>query len=399
MLVEFRVRNFLSFKQEAVLSMVAAEDIEDLSENTISTGHPSCPKLLRTAAMYGANGAGKSNFLKGIYTLAQLVRESFTWDPLRPIPCMPFQLGDPEQWSPICSYQITLIVESTLYEYSLSHNTERFLKESLVLDKGHGREKFFERIVDDSGGDSYSFGESVTAKVQDLVESVRQNALFLSTAVRFETAKNLIPMYEWLTKRLLTAPGSHNRPPIELSLSMIYNGGDARDLVLSILQNADLGISSLSVTPTGELMSGRTVSGFTTLWPFFQNESDGTKALFAYAGPLLGLYEKDGILIIDELDSSLHPHLVKAIVEMFHDSGKDDPRAQLVFTTHDVSLIQEKEFLRRDQVWFVDKNRYQESSLSSLLDFTNETTKERDFGEDYLRGGFGGIPIITGLKG
>ena len=125
------------------------------------------------------------------------------------------------------------------------------------------------------------------------------------------------------------------------------------------------------------------------------NESDGTRKAFALSGPLLDVLENGKVMIIDELDARFHPIITQAIVQAFHDKDINTKNAQLIFATHDTNLLDNK-FLRRDQIWFTEKNKYGASDLYSLVDF--KVRNDASFEKDYISGKYGGIPFLGGIK-
>jgi AAA15 family ATPase/GTPase len=125
-------------------------------------------------------------------------------------------------------------------------------------------------------------------------------------------------------------------------------------------------------------------------------ESSGTQLFFSLAGPLLDILEKGRVLVVDELDSSLHPLLVQRVVDMFQSPATNPNGAQLIFTTHDSSLLDSQK-MRRDQIWFTEKDNAQISHLFPLLDFSPR--KGEALEKNYLSGRYGGIPILDPMKG
>jgi hypothetical protein len=243
-------------------------------------------------------------------------------------------------------------------------------------------------------------------------QATRANALLLSTAVRLNS-ESLRPLFQWFSSSLsVFLDGGHSEPSFTVS---VLNDQSLNREVTRLLNAADIAITRIATEKqegqqrqfqvnllTGEI---ETKSGDVELLkPTFEHsvgreraifgledESLGTRKLFALAGPLLDILAKGRLLIIDEIDRSLHPLLVRRIIESFQNPELNRHGAQLIFSTHDTSLL-DTTLLRRDQIWFAEKDASQRASLVPLSDFSPRAKEALEKG--YLSGRYGGIPIL-----
>jgi hypothetical protein len=263
-------------------------------------------------------------------------------------------------------------------------------------------------------------GQALSGQKQLWRESTRSNALFLSTAVQLNS-EQFQPLFNWFSRTLrTTAVGGWS----ESYTATLCQDAKKRTKVLDFLRAADLAIQDVQVEkqrfnqnmlptdmPEGlkqqlvkdlgeqELLRINTVhqgsDGQAVTFPFAE-ESDGTQKLFAFAGPWLDSLEQGLVLFIDELHDNLHPNLVRFLVELFHDPKTNPYNAQLVFTTHETSILSQEVF-RRDQIWFCEKGPEQSTTLVPLTDFSPRAGRE-NLELSYLAGRYGALPYIRKLK-
>jgi uncharacterized protein len=414
MLLEFRIRNFRSFRGEAVLSMSATPDKALAETNLIPTTIKTTPRLLRSAGIYGANASGKSNLIRGLQLVRALVAESASLQPGQTLNIQPFLL-DPHLKGTPSEFEVTFLVEGVRYQYGFTATAKRFESEWLIVYRSNKPQTWYQREYDPQKESyRYEFGPNLLGQRQVWREATRPNALFLSTAVQLNS-ESLRPVYDWLTESLIVIENG-GEPVIDHTVRFIKE--HKADLIERFMTNADIGISKIDLVErpafrrlfrfdlaTGEDTVERHDSAM--LLPQFQHrsskgqatfelgdESRGSQRFFAYAGPLFEILEKGRTLIVDELDVSLHALLVREIVQMFHDPVRSSAGAQLIFSTHDTSLLQSG-ILRRDQVWLVEKDAEQSSSLVPLSDFA--VRKDAAIEKNYLAGRYGGVPILRQL--
>ncbi|ADP70716.1 hypothetical protein Rvan_1461 [Rhodomicrobium vannielii ATCC 17100] len=410
MLIDFRVRNFRSFKDESALSLVASTDTDLRDTNTFDTSVPAVPSVLRAAALYGANAGGKSNAIRAITLMRGIVLESATLIQAGQLfNVQPFRLDGQTAEEPTL-FEITVLIDGVRYQYGFELTPERIVSEWLLVYVRNKPQKWFERKVEGTE-DKIEPGSYLTGPKRTWQEATRPNALFLSTAVQLNSAQ-LQPLFAWFAESLVVIPDGR-QVPFDYSASSLEEA-PRRDSIVSMLRAADIGITSISTekkkgfeqTVQMDLTTGasnvhRVERDF--LVPRFTHkgniaaefdladESLGTQKLFSLAGPLLDILEKGRILVIDELDASLHPLLVRQIIKAFQDPELNRKGAQIVFTTHDTSLL-EGHLLRRDQIWLVEKQQDQSSALVPLTEFSPRKGEALERG--YLSGRYGGVPIL-----
>ena len=423
MLVEFTVSNFRSIHEPQTWSMVAAPALKEREDRNTFLAPPPAKnlRLLRSAALYGPNAAGKSTLVEALHFMKQQVvnsaRESQQGDL---IPVVPFKLTADSRAAD-SEFSVQFIEAGKRYEYGFRCNKVRFTEEWLYAYPTARAQKWFHRVYDaQTGKDAYApFSEHFLGGQQRHVwaKETRLNALFLSRCMQSNN-EQLRPVFEWFSQRLRVVP----RPEALRSDFTVKQCEDpkVRAEVLGFLNAADLSIDGirlehqpfstdmlppkLSDAMRQELTTHLKGKDLTRVK--FQRrdtatgdmiefdddeESDGTRALFAFAGPWLDVINQSRVLVVDELDSSLHPLVVRHLVAMLQNGGT---QAQLLFTTHDTTLLSQK-LLRRDQVWFVEKNGQREARLYPLSDFSPRENEAIERG--YLNGRYGGIPNLQDL--
>jgi len=419
MIIELVVENYRSIKEKQSFSLAKSSSIELENNSFIPTASGS-PALLNSAAIYGANAAGKSNFVRALATMQSIVvdsaRESKRGDKLK---VTPFKLSESTCNSPT-EFEVVFIADNVKYQYGFSTTRERVLEEWLFAFPNGKPQRWFIRAFDKELGDyAWNFGSFLTGKKQLWKDSTRANSLFLSTSVMLNS-EQLKPVYDWFNNTLKTTDISGWNSAYTASLCM---DAENKKEVLNFLKAADLDIEDIIVKSKTvdssyfpenmplsikdkileelsdeEFYEVKTVhtndSGNKV--PFdFEDESDGTQKLFSFAGPWIDSLKKGKVLFIDELHDSLHPTIVRFLVNLFHDKKSNQNNAQLIFTTHETSILDQKVF-RRDQVWFCNKEKDQSTSLYSLTDFSPRKGVE-NLEKSYLSGRYGALPLISKL--
>lgn len=420
MLIEFRVKNFRSLRDEQVLSLVASKDKFLMDTNTLETGIKAAPVVLRSAVIYGANASGKSNLIKALQFMRGVVAESATViQPGQTFSVQPFRLDSESAGQPT-QFEITFLLEGVRHQYGFAMTPQRIVSEHLLVYKAFKPQRWFERRFDaDTGKDTYEFGSGLKGAKQVWEGATRSNALFLSMAVQLNSDQ-LRPVFDWFVNRLAIFNEVTPLAP-QFSVQMLGRA-DKRKEICDFLAAADTSITDIEVvtrkvpgqTVHFDLASGKTevrteqieenqlrfkhVTEHGEAVFDLADESNGTRNLLFLTGPVLDILNKGLTLVIDELDTSLHTLLVRRLVQLFHSSDINTGGAQLVFTTHDTSLLDAPDLFRRDQIWFVEKNGDQASSLVSLSDFSPRKKEALERG--YLMGRYGGVPFLgaIGLK-
>lgn len=413
MLIEFSVTNFRSIKDTQVLSMVASSSKERWEANTFAPSSPSTPRLLHSAMVLGPNASGKSNLVKGLYFVSDLVEHSASGKQRGDrLDLQPFRLTSETAQAP-SEFEIIFEQSSVRYQYGFAATAEGIREEWLIAFPEGRSQRWFARTVDPASEKTeWYFGPAFKGPKKTLSEATRPNALFLSTAVQLNS-QQLQPVFDWFADRLRAVPAGRDVPAHFDSYTATRCRKEAdRKRVLEFLKAADLGIEGLSVEVakwTAEDLPedfpddlAKQFVGKERLEVYSQHrdldtgealdfdlgdESDGTRNLFSWAGPWLDVLDRGLVLVIDELDASLHPTLVRFLVDLFHNTETNPYGAQLICTTHDVTQLEGE--LRRDQVWFVEK-RQQQTHLYPLSDF--RPRKHEAVGRGYLRGRYGALP-------
>lgn len=424
MLLKFSLKNFRTFKGRAVLSLVASNYDKETreSENTYSDPDTGI-RLLKSAIIYGANASGKSNLLKAIEFMKQFVIDS-SKESLRGdiIPVDPFRLSTETENEPT-EFEIVFIHEKVLYRYGFEATKDRVISEWLYAKPNTKEIEIFYRDMDEIETHHKQFARGRMVVREGLV---RENALLLSVAAQFnDTTANLV--IGWFkTLKILSGLDEVGYQ----GFSMVKTKNPAHKIkVLELLGAADFGIKDMELQtldkdklpqnmpqelretilremndPKFEFYSDvltfhkkydenkRVVER--TVFSMDDDESSGTKKFFALSGSILEVLENGYILVVDELDSKLHPNLVCKLVSLFNSKELNKRNAQLVFNTHDTNLLSSGLF-RRDQIWFTEKNRYGEARLYSLADFkTDKVRKTESFEDNYIKGKYGAIPYL-----
>lgn len=412
MLLEFRIRNFRSFREEAVFSMAASSDMQFADTHTLTTGLDKLPRVVRTAAIYGANASGKSNIIKALQFMQSMVLTSSQVQPDTENNLAPFRLRENANDFPTLM-EVTFIINGVRHQYGFEFTRKRVLAEWLLVYESAKPQAWFSRTFDEKKENyTYTYSDYFMGRKSLWETATRKEVLFLTTAIQLNN-EQLKPLYQQFTSELVIFPDGA-RIGFDFSAGFVEKEGNA-SRVAALLTAADTGISSVAI----QNMEAKQVQfDFSTTQPKVSDvemkiphfghridgrdyilemaeESAGTQLFFGLSGPLLDILERGRLLIVDELDSSLHPLLVQRIVDMFQSPDTNLNGAQLVFTTHDVSLLDSHK-MRRDQVWFAEKDNDQVSHLFPLLDFSPR--KGEALERNYLGGRYGGIPILEPLK-
>ncbi|MFK5971431.1 MAG: ATP-binding protein [Candidatus Marithrix sp.] len=396
MLIEFKVTNFRSINSTQTLSMVVAPIPEsNLTDNIFPSEIKDLENLVKLVAIYGANAAGKSNLIDAMDFVQSFVRNSAKESQSgENINIVPFLL-DEENSSLLSEFELSFVIEEILYEYGFALNNEQVIHEWLFVYPQGKAQRWFERIYDEETK-QYDWSintKHLTGQRKLWQITTRNNALFLSTAGMLNSIK-LEPIINWIVNNLIVSTVG-TRFPKDFTFNFCKDSNN-KQRVLDLLQVADLNIVDFKVVG-GKLIFIHNINESNELIEFPEEfESEGTRRLFAFAGPfLMDILENGKILFIDELDSSLHPSMVRFIVELIHNPKLNRHNAQIVFTTHDSSIL-DNNLLRRDQIWFVEKDKQQSTQLYPLTDFKPRPNEFLQKG--YLEGRYGALPFIGDLE-
>lgn len=425
MLLQFSIKNFRTFKEKVTLSMVASNYDKDTREvENIIYDESFGLRILKSAVIYGANASGKSKLLEAFSFMKHFViessKESQKGDS---IDVESFKLSLETENKP-SEFEIIFLYKNTIYRYGFEVNEEKIVSEWLFHKQRTKEVELFYREYNKFETHERGFTKGKTVIKAGLV---RNNALLISVAAQFNE-KTAISVIDWF-KRFRTLSGLD-----ELGYAG-YTMGKTEDpihksKILSLLQAADLGIQDIKLLkldieklPSNmpkevrekiikEMKEEKKEFVFDVLtshkkydsnknavenaiFTLEDHESSGTRKFFALTGPILDVIENGYTLIVDELDSKLHPNLVCKIVSLFNSKELNKKNAQIIFNTHDTNLLNSGLF-RRDQIWFTNKDKYGEAKLYSLADFkSNHVRKNEPFEENYVRGKYGAVPFLN----
>lgn len=430
MLLEFKVSNYRSIGEEQTISLIPAQKQRDHLQNIITKGRY---QALNAISLYGPNGGGKSNILKAMSLLDRLVHISARTSSTTRLPYDPFLLRDGWDDKPT-GFEISFVIKENRYRYGLEF-TESEVKKEWLFRKSVGREvNLFERegeIIDVSSG--YNGSKKI---IDAAIEATRINALFLSTCdiLNVEEAKNIM---QWF--RHFSMIDGLNTEFEEIQTVELWEEKDYREKIKQYLSLLSLNIVDVDVMtkdfeeselpadmpksmksrlakslkgkqsytvfakhrvydvnalPTSEIHS----------WKWDDRESSGAKKAFQLSGPILWALANGGVLIIDEIEAKLHPIMTLNTIDVFLDKTSNPNNAQLIFATHDTNLLSYSN-LRRDQICFAEKNKWESTEIYSLSDFVYFGEKNGEFKSEkerpdtdkekrYFEGRYGAIPVL-----
>lgn len=421
MLLEFTIGNFLSIKDKKTLSLEATSIKEHLGTNVVKLDRF---QLLRGAVIYGANAGGKSNFIKAMSTMRRIVKQSFDASSTDELGITPFLLSTDTSNKP-SFFEILFLIGTVRYRYGFEVDNTSVKSEWLFESKIKSEKPLFIREGD--GIDvSQSFKEA-----KDLEEKTRENALFLSVLDQFNgtTAKSIM---KWFSNFITISGLSHERYK-NVTFKMLEDE-NLKPQLLEFYKRLDLGFDEIDVEKkpfeakdftklfneefAKQFLSdieGKSKIDIKTIHKKYNNdnevvgfekfdmrrqESSGTNKVFNISGPVFDVLKNGGVLIIDELDASLHPLITLTITKLFNSSEFNKTNAQLIFATHDTNLFEYGHY-RRDQIYFVEKDVYGASDIYSLVEYKEDggkkVRKDRSFEKDYIQGRYGAIPFIGNL--
>jgi AAA15 family ATPase/GTPase len=428
MLLAFRFRNFRSFSEKVELSFVAHKADKMLSECLLDPkiGKRSETRVLPAIAIYGANAAGKSNILLALDYMCNAIRRSHAnWKPSGGTRTTPSLISADQSPS---TFEADIALNGIRYNFGFTATAQNFVEEWLYsYPKGRER-RLYHRNTELHDGEfqtDVTFGEHFSGDeskdLRPIVRRTRENSLFLSAAAQDNQIEARL-VYEYFSRRFSLAGAKQQRDEFHKYISnmssfMASTHEGYRNVILPVLKLADPSISDFRVSggPGKELIESgiesfdekeiedfiQKLSKFKVDFIIkhgdqehfipFESESRGVQKIFGLFSMLWIPLTLGHVVVIDELESSMHPHLAHFIVDLFQNPEINTKGAQLIFTTHDSNLL-DRTLLRRDQIWFVEK-RECNSHLYSLLEFSPR--KDENLEAGYLRGRYGAIPALN----
>lgn len=415
MLIEFKIKNFRSFREETTLSLMASTD-KTLTENTIPVSEFGGRSLLRSAVVYGANAAGKSNIIEAIRFFKDFINPRKDRGIDAPIPVVPFLLVAGSNTAP-SEFEITFIdKENVRFQYGFHVTTKQIVREWLVAYPKGLPQTWFEREHVAGSESSWYFGRNLKGKNNQMAELTRPDVPFLWNAAKLNHLQ-LGLVFEWFQKSLRVIRSTTAEDAWWLYSAIKAKDNErSRSGIQTLLEVADFGISGFDIQErvyndrdfpedlpieirnqfvnkkTLDIFMYHPVKGAGDIPLPMKEESSGTQRYFALSGPLYDVLDNGLTLFVDELDASLHPLLVRKLVELFHNPQLNPKGAQLIFNTHDTTLMDCCLF-RRDQIWLVEKDRQGCSHLYPLLEYSPR--KDEALAKGYLVGRYGAIPFLS----
>ena len=419
MLVEFNVNNFKSIKNSVKFSMLTS------TKDAGNTFDVRDYKILSSAIIYGANASGKSNFLRALAFMRNFVLNRFKiLQSIDKLPHEPFKLcTDTEDSSSF--FEIVFFTNDTKYRYGFEMDSEIIYSEWLFADEKGKEAKLFIRDIDENDyvnpnkfREGYVFFDKKNQKIK-----IAKNQLFIWKCDQEdgETSKSIL---EWFNN-LNMIDGMDHKGYINFTMKKMEDE-NFKNKIVDLVKTADIDIDDINIEednipldvieklPMPDSMkkeilndgnlksieintkhkkydsSGNVIGE--VIFELDKEESKGTRKFFAMSAPIIDTLQNGKILIIDELDASLHPILTQHLIQLFHDKDINSKNAQLIFATHDTNLLKPHIF-RRDQIWLTEKDKYGSTDLYSLAQFRGVRAKE-DFEKQYIQGKYGAIPYL-----
>jgi hypothetical protein len=388
MLIEFTVGNYLSFKDKKTLSLEATS-IKENPENVFKVGKYN---LLRSVVLYGANSSGKSNFIKALGTMKEMVMKSAVNSSISEIDVMPFLLNTETEHQP-SYFEILILIKGVRYRYGFEANRKIIISEWLFERKVNIEKLLFIRDKDKIEiSNEFEEGKGIE-------EKTRGNALFLSIVDQFNGTLSKGIM-NWFSEFRFFS-GIYHEKEKDLTFNFLQSI-DLTTYIKEFLTPLDLGYQDFAlkdnkiVTYHNKFDKNGNIADVQE-FDLINQESSGTNKLYDMAANLVSGLTLGALTVIDELDAKLHPLLTMAICKMFNSPVYNPQNAQLVFATHDTNLLNYGEF-RRDQIYFTEKNAFEESDLYSLVEYIEPDGKkvrnDRSYEKDYIAGRYGAIPFV-----
>ncbi|MGW2542867.1 AAA family ATPase [Kitasatospora sp. NPDC001574] len=423
MLMRFRVANHASLLEEQELSLVATDEHDDIAVTEASSAGV---RVLPALAILGANASGKSNALRALVYMRRAVLESHArWLPDGGTSRVPFLLTAGGRAAP-SAFAVDIVLDGVHFEYGFELD-DRQVREEWLRSFPEGRpRRLFERSVADDGTSSYAYGPSFRGRRRLIEDVVRPNSLYLSAGAG-NNHDILRRIHRWFHRGLKVALDANFGARIQETRRLWDKSEEYRDRLRGLLQFADLGITDLSITeeewddervrqvrsamrvlvpeiPEDEAFDVKPApqigfvhaaeGGPVTL--DLHDESSGTRTWAGLLGPVVGALQDGSLLVVDELDARLHPHLAARLVALFQNREWNTGGAQLLFNTHDATLLapHSEANLHRDQVYLATKDaRTGATELTALVDFRVRDGVE-NLEKRYLAGRYGALPFF-----
>lgn len=405
MLLEFRCKNHKSIKDEVLFSLLASKDTFN---SEYLYGYKNL-KILKSSVVYGANGSGKSNFIDAIFFMKSLVTNSINLQPGMGIPYTPHKLNGVGSES---FYSVQFIKNGVRFAYGFSIE-QMLVKEEYLYYFPNGRQaKIFDRT-----GMTYEEGSKFKGRFNSCKDVLKPNRLMISCAANFTNITEIEDAFRFFSEDLVIYTNANQENWMQYSLYQFNSNPEIKNLALSFMRDIGVDIQDIKInieesafpqselpeflsdeyknklrmTPLQKITASVVYPGFET--DLFTEESTGIQKLFAFLCPFLDIISKGKILICDELETSLHESLLYTLLKTFLSlNGKE--QSQIIFTTHDTSLLS-LDLFRRDQIWFTELNSLNRSTELYSLAEIKSVRKDENYGKGYISGRYGAIPMLN----
>jgi hypothetical protein len=402
MLLSFRFKNYRSFRDEAALLLTPAYRSPD--------------SALKVAGIFGANASGKSNLITSLMFMSNFVgtsdRES---EPGLGVRNLPFRLNTASETEP-SYYTVDLLLDGIRHTYGFSVSSERVHSEWLYVGSGREQSSVFEREED-----RYVWGDDFRSTfIEALASATSSTALLISVAARFGRLQGQDPaesladplfkpfhdVYSWLYQQVRTSRSPRYSRSLRLGISSFPESDHRFPKIVDLLRFADLGLLNMAYHEPDDVPDNMPAAQARRNLQFYHrgadgdvvfeavDESEGTLRLLELGTRAITTLDSGGLLLVDEIDASLHPILTARIIELFREPRVNSRFAQLIFSSHDATLlgsIDGRDILQRDEIWFVEKDDDGASKLYSLVEF-KPRREEENRQRRYLSGKYGAIP-------
>lgn len=426
MLIEFTVSNFRSISAPVTFSAVASAAASKQPGITFETQNSLAPEVLTSAVVFGPNASGKSSLFNAVDFFVGFVCNSARKGSQGEEISFPQNKVSPDCKDAATTMEMVFSHDGEVFQYGFSLTHQRVLDEWLFARTSkHGSKTrtIFTREYDEAS-EKYEWALNegqLPGERESWRAATRDNALFLSTAVQLNS-KTLTKPYSWVRSGIHVIR-SNQRITKDFTAQLLQDE-QYRAKVIDFIQALDLPIEGFRVEEKQaevpdemvQMFSEKMLSELTksvadekvyrvfakhqntagqTVELSLEEESDGTQAMFGMAGPIIDVLENGETLLIDELSNSLHPLALKGLVGIFHDKRQNPKGAQLIFTSHETSIIS-KSFMHKDQIWFIHRPDGQHTALTPLSDF--KVREVEAFQRAYLGGKFGAIPNVRRMQ-
>ena len=403
MILQFSCSNHKSIKEKVTFSAIASSD-NTFEETLKSFGNM---RVLRSAVIYGANGSGKSNFIDALEFMCHLVSESIKHQPGQEIFQAPHKLTSKDIPS---EYDMQFVKNDVRYAYGFTIERNAVSNEYLYYFPNGRQVKIFERERDEiRPGDKYKNAFDVSLGI------LKENRLFLSCAANYTNIKEIEDAFLFFRQDIVVY-NPHVNNWTEYSINLMQKNAEVKETFLRILDALGTEVKDIRIKMEKTRLNEKdlpsdmpdTLKAFISsqeanmieakiIYDRFETdlmseESTGIKKLFEIICPIIDIINNEKILVCDEIETGLHETIVHQIVDLFHNARKDK-FAQLIFSTHDTSLLDSKLF-RRDQVWFTQLDKERATDLYSLLEIKN-VRKTENLEKGYISGKYGAIPLLN----